>query len=187
MPRLAPRPPRDGFRQEFDGLEIAEVADLAIVSIATPQGRDAELARAVSGAYGIALPSVGASVEADADEIRFLGLQPGQCFALFERRDDRPVETITRKLSDSGYYTDQSDSWAVLRLSGTRCREALERICPLDLHVETFVTGAVARTAMEHLGVIIFRDGEDSFLLLSARSSAPSFLHAVVTSAKNIQ
>ena len=187
MPRLVSRPPLDGFRQEFDGLEIAEVADLAIVSIATPQGREAELARAVSDAYGIALPPVGASVGADTGNLRFLGLQPGQCFALFERRDDRPVEAIARKLSDGGYYTDQSDSWAVLRLSGARCREALERICPLDLHPETFATGAVARTAMEHLGVIIFRDGEDSFLLLSARSSASSFLHAVVTSAKSIQ
>ncbi|MDA4844472.1 sarcosine oxidase subunit gamma [Hoeflea poritis] len=187
MPRLAPSSPLNGFRQEFDRLEITEITDLALVSIASPQGREAELASAVSGAYGIALPPVGSSVEADAGEPRFLGLQPGQCFALFERQDEGPVDIIARKLSDAGYYTDQSDSWAVLRVSGTRCREALERICPLDLHPQTFVTGAVARTVMEHLGVIIFRDGEDSFLLLSARSSAPSFLHAVVTSAKNIQ
>ncbi|WP_419913224.1 sarcosine oxidase subunit gamma [Hoeflea sp.] len=187
MPSLTANSPLDGFRQDFDGIEIAEVLDLAIVSIATPQGREAELASAVSEAYGIALPAVGTSIKAGSAEIRFLGLQPGQCFSVFERQDDRPVETITRKLSDSGYFTDQSDSWAVLRLSGERSREALERICPLDLHPGKFEPGAVARTAMEHLGVIILRDEDNAFMLFSARSSAPSFLHAVITSANNIQ
>jgi sarcosine oxidase subunit gamma len=39
---------------------------------------------------------------------------------------------------------------------------------------------------MEHLGTIVLRDGTDSFLLLSAHSSAESFLHAVETSIRNV-
>ncbi|WP_169054055.1 sarcosine oxidase subunit gamma family protein [Nitratireductor sp. XY-223] len=187
MPSLVANSPLGDFRQEFDGLEVAEVTGLAIVSIATPHGREAELAGAVLDAWGIEFPPVGASIESTAGEIRILGLQPGQVFALFQRDDERPAEAIARKIGDYGYYTDQSDSWAILRISGDRSREALERICALDLHPDVFKTGGVARTVMEHLGVIVLRDKDDAFLLLSARSSAPSFLHAVVTSAKNIQ
>jgi sarcosine oxidase subunit gamma len=39
---------------------------------------------------------------------------------------------------------------------------------------------------MEHLGVLILRSGDDEYLLLSASSSARSFLHAVETSLRNI-
>ena len=43
-----------------------------------------------------------------------------------------------------------------------------------------------ARTVMEHLGVLILRTGEDDYLLLSASSSAKSFLHAVEVSLTNV-
>ena len=39
---------------------------------------------------------------------------------------------------------------------------------------------------MEHLGTIIIRTEQDTFLLLSASSSAGSFLHAVETSIRNV-
>ena len=71
-------------------------------------------------------------------------------------------------------------------MSGTGVRVALERICPLDLDDQAFPEGRVARTAMEHLSVIILRDGPDSFLLMSPRSSARSFRHAVELSVENV-
>ncbi|MYA88775.1 MAG: sarcosine oxidase subunit gamma, partial [Boseongicola sp. SB0662_bin_57] len=37
-------------------------------------------------------------------------------------------------------------------------------------------------TVMEHMGAMAIRTGDDAFLLLSAGSSAESFLHAVETS-----
>ena len=76
--------------------------------------------------------------------------------------------------------------WVMLEISGPKSREALARLCTLDLHADTFAEGEVARTMMEHLGVIILRNAPDSFILLSARSSAKSFLHAVETSIDNI-
>ena len=82
--------------------------------------------------------------------------------------------------------TLQSDNWVGVRISGTRSRDALERICPLDLHPDVFGIDQVARTVMEHLGVIILREDKDSFLMLSASSSAKSFLHAIETSIHNV-
>ena len=74
----------------------------------------------------------------------------------------------------------------MLRLRGEKAREALERICLLDLDESAFQVGDAARTAMEHLGTVILREGSDCFLLMSAGSSAKSFLHAVETSVRNV-
>ena len=51
---------------------------------------------------------------------------------------------------------------------------------------EAFGDGRVARTVMEHLGVIIHRESDGTYLLMSASSSAESFLHAVETSIKYV-
>jgi sarcosine oxidase subunit gamma len=39
---------------------------------------------------------------------------------------------------------------------------------------------------MEHMGAIVARTGDETYLLLSASSSAKSFAHAVEVSAKNV-
>ncbi len=183
---LTARPPLDGYSQTFGDLKLAERTDMALVSIATPLGGDDALNEALNEAFKVRVPDIGQSAVSAIDGTRFLGLQPGQIFAMFTDGAVQPVATISGKLGDAGYYTDQSDSWVVLQLSGPRAREALERICPIDLHPDTFPDGAVTRTVMDHLGTIILRTGNDTFVLLSARSSAKSFHHAVLTSINNI-
>ena len=118
--------------------------------------------------------------------MRLLGLQQDQVFALFNHGGNRPVAEIEKAVGGAGYYTDQSDSWAILRLTGAAAIPALERICTLDLDTAAFPIGAGARTGMEHLNVILLREEADGFILMSARSSAASFLHAVETSVRNV-
>ena len=183
---LTARPPLDGYSQQFGDLDCTELTDTALVSIATPLGGEDALGAAVKQAFKVALPAVGQSTVSGTDGTRFLGLQPGQVFAMLASDSDRAAAIIADKLGDAGYYTDQSDSWVILQLSGLQARKALERICPIDLHTDAFAVGAVTRTVMEHLGTIILRTGTDTFVLLSARSSAKSFQHAVLTSINNI-
>ena len=105
---------------------------------------------------------------------------------MFDHPGDHAARVISNQLGEAGYYTDQTDSWVTLRVSGAKSRTALERICPIDLDPKAFSPGAVTRTVMEHHGAIILRDGQNSFVLLSARSSACSFLRAVERSVDNI-
>jgi heterotetrameric sarcosine oxidase gamma subunit len=184
---LTARPPLDGYRQQFDDLEIAEVTDMSLVSIATPMGGQDTLDTALKQAFNAEIPAVGRSTRSGDGGTRFLGLQPGQVFAMFADSGDQAVAAISGRLGDAGYYTDQSDSWVILQLSGPCSRRALERICPIDLHPDAFPEEAVTRTVMEHLGTIILRTGSDTFILMSARSSAKSFQHAVLTSINNVQ
>jgi sarcosine oxidase subunit gamma len=183
---LIAKSPLGGLRQEFDGVTIAEVTDRAIVSVATPHDGEEALSKAVASAYQTEIPAVGQSTLSDVDNARLLGMQPDQFYLLFNDSNSPAVEEVAEQLGDSGYLTDQSDSWVTIRVSGPKCRTALRHICPIDLHPSTFSEGSVARTVMEHLGTIIVREGQDSFLLMSPRSSAASFLHAVQASVENV-
>ncbi len=176
----------NGFHQTWDGVELSEVTNKALVSIAVPLKGEAQFQTAMKKAFEADVPETGASSFSKDKSKQFLGLQKDQLFAVFDREDDYPTSVISEALSDKGYYTDQSDSWVVLRLQGIKCRKALERICPLNLHQDVFAINEVARTTMEHLAAIIVRDDKDSFILMSPRSSAHSFLHAIETSVKNI-
>jgi methylglutamate dehydrogenase subunit D len=179
---LAAHSPLGGYNKDFAAVTLTELTDLAVVSIATPMGGRDALANLVESAFGLALPGVGSSSHAGEGNTRLLGLQRDQMFLLFQHGGDDALPVVADKLGEVGYYTDQSDTWAILRMAGPGRRTALERICMLDLSPDAFAVGAVARTTMEHLGVIILRDDADSFLLMSARSSARSFLHAIETS-----
>ncbi len=178
--------PLGGYAETFGGVSLAEEAGLALVSAAVPLGGDDAFAAALASGLGAARPATGASAPGERYGARLLGMQPDQLFILFEAPDpDRAAETVAEALGPAAYVTDQSDSWATLRIWGTGARAALERICMLDLDDAAFPEGRVARTVMEHLAVIVLRDGPNSFLLMSPRSSARSFLHAVEVSIGN--
>ena len=177
--------PLDGFSRGFNGVSLTEVSDRSIVSIATPLGGEAGLSKALTKTYKVALPKVGQSLASPLDNAVFMGMAQDQIFVLFDHSDDKPVEVVSKHLKDSAYLTDQSDSYVMLRVSGVNSRLVLERICPIDLAPAAFPVGSLARTIMEHLGTVIVHEKEDTFLLMSARSSAKSFLEAVETSAVN--
>ncbi len=159
---------------------IVERSDLALVSVATPQGGEAALDAALRRGWKLDKPSPTRSTR--AGEVHALSIAPDQMMLIFphDRADAEPV--VRGRLDGSGYTTDQTDVWVALSISGPDTLAALARLCPLNLDPGAFPDGASARTAMEHMGAIILRLGDDRFLLLSASSSATSFLHAVETS-----
>lgn len=186
-PSLSVRSPLGGYDRTIETVVISETTDLALVSVAVPLGGDARFSAALASGFGAARPATGDSTLGDRLAARVLGMQPDQMFILFDPPNpDRAAETVSAVLESAAYVTDQSDSWTILRMAGTGVRAALERICPLDLDNEAFPQGRVARTVMEHFAVIVLRDGIDSFLLMSPRSSAGSFLHAVELSVRNV-
>ncbi len=183
--KLTSAPPLAGYDQEFDGVHLNAPADLAIVSFALPLGQDAAAKKAIKAAYGVALPEVGHTISTKDGAILLVRLSLDQGFVLFAHPTPDAEPHVSRLLKGAVYTTDQTDVWAALGLSGPRSRTVLERICPIDLHPGAFAEGAAARTSMEHLGTLIIRTNADTFLLLSASSSAKSFLHAVETSIHN--
>ena len=179
---LTAQPALGGYQETFDGVSLQELTELAIISIAVPNGGADAVSKALSDTYGASLPKAGETSRSEDGQTRFLGMARDQMFAIFNHPEPNALNIVAGKLKDVSYLTSQSDNWVGLRLSGPNSRDVLERICPRDLEPSQFAEGKVARTAMEHMGVIILPGGKDAFLLITASSSAASFLHAVETS-----
>ncbi|MGB0854253.1 MAG: sarcosine oxidase subunit gamma [Pikeienuella sp.] len=184
MDKLIATTPLGGFSATFSGTALAEVTDLALVSLACPLGGEAALDTALADGLSLSRPAAGGSIQKDGQ--RLIWTTPDQMLLAFEHDGPDAAAVIAGKLGEAAYLTDQTDNWCALSLNGPLARAALERICPVDLHPDAFAENAAARTVMEHMGAIIVRTGPDEFLLLSASSSAGSFLHAVETSLKNV-
>ncbi len=175
-----------GYHQSFEGVDLCEVTDIAIVSIAIPRNAEPSVGTTIIDVFGIILPSAGKSVVARDMQICFVGLGPDTFFAISQHLTAEAVKTVSAKLENTAYTTDQTDGWVALEISGVMACTALERICPIDLHPTQFEVNDIARTSMEHLGALIIRTDADKYLILSASSSARSFLHAIETSIKNV-
>lgn len=177
--------PMDGYSENFDGVSLREVADLDIVSIALPLGGEELALTAIQSVFGISAPPVGTSATTVEQSARLVRLAQDQLFVLIARAKTDAADHIADQFNGAAYTTDQTDGWTGLEIAGTRARDILERICPLDLHPHAFAINSAARTSMEHLGTIIIRTGDETYQLLSASSSAGSFLYAVKTSVLN--
>ena len=186
--KLTARPALSGLVYKTGDITVTEVTALALVSVAIPNGEREIVSKKLLENYYVDIPDIGKYTSSDKENMRFLGLQSDQFFALFDYIGDHAVAHLKAKVSEIAYLSDQSDSWLMLRLSaktGEQCRRVLERICPLDLHPDSFTEASVARTAMEHLAVIIVHESDGQYLLMSPRSSAQSFLHTVTKSIEN--
>ena len=178
-----------GYENSFSFLSIKELHEQAIVSLAIPNGGKTRAKKTLKMLFGVDCPRVGNSALSKDGGARLIRLGPDQLFCLLSDKRDTfsAYREITQKLGQDIYTTDQSDVWVCLELSGAQTLKALERICPINLHPDHFIVGNIAQTMMEHLGTIILRSDEDTYILLSASSSAKSFLQAMETSIQNTQ
>ena len=183
---LLPESPLGGVEIEMDGFNITEVTDKSLVMVALPREKFSEVESSMDKSCGLKLPEMERSSESKDSSITLWRLQKNQVLAYFTYEGSDAEAHLSSRLSAPAYYTDQSDTWAMIRVSGHRSRDVLERICPIDISPEAFPVGGVSRTIMEHIGTIIFRDGDDSYVLLTMRSFGRSMLHAIEVSAENV-
>ena len=177
---LEAAPALGGANLRYGMSKIVERGDLALVSVATPQGGDEALATALKDGWSLDVPAPTRSTT--SGDTRAIRTAADQMLLVFAHATPDANAHVQGKLNGAGYTTDQTDVWVVLEISGPEVIPALERICPLDLDDSAFPVNASGRTSIEHMGAMIVRTGEDAYLLLSASSSARSFLHAVETS-----
>ena len=172
------------YKNDFGTVQVEELADKALVSIAEPLGIKTKLKTVIRKSLGAEWPEIG-KVNLSKKGYQLLGIQSDMCFAFFDHPGGLADANINASLKGNAYCTDHSDAWCMIKISGVGVYSALERICPLDISPKTFEIGSVASTSMEHLGVIILKDAQNSFILLGATSSANDLLHAVTVSISN--
>lgn len=186
MYKLAPRPVFDNIAHSWTGLSIAPASIGELISISSRLGQEADLGKNFKKAHGTTLPSPTKWIKFDQGHIGWLG--PDQYLAEIDHTDEYIDQNAATALGGSASVTLQSDAWVGLDISGERVAELLERLIALDTSDTAFPAGSMARTQMHHLGVILLRypDTQNIYRILSARSSAQYFLHAVTQTAQNI-
>jgi methylglutamate dehydrogenase subunit D len=168
------------------GVVAQDQCELQLAIVIVRQGRREALAQRVRERYGIELP-VG-NVRVRAEQISFAGLGPETWLACRAQAGHDFVASLRADLASLVSVSDQSDGYAVLRLSGPKVRETLAKLIPLDLHPRVFKVGDVASTVASHMGVMLWRledsaDGLSVFEVAVFRSLASSFQHALSESA----
>jgi sarcosine oxidase subunit gamma len=148
------------------------------------KGQRAALSARLSEKYGLRLPEGPRRVANGTAAI--MGLGP-RTF-LFQREAGSSLEPqLAQAFGDTAAVTDQSDTYAVLRLGGPRVRELLEKCVAIDLHDKVFAPGSVASTSCAHIGVIVWRLDDEAglarFELAVFRSFARSLWQFIEESA----
>jgi len=190
--KLTASSPLDGHCTIVNGASLVEVSPRSIVSVSPFTGNETVFNEAIgklfNGAYANATKAY------DFTGKNACVLMPsshGQWFLCFDDEVLDPVATASDLLgkmtTKQVAMTDQSDAWVILSLTGPLIHRTLERICPIDCSSLAMPIGSTARTMIEHLGTIILRrpnddQGNPCFWLMSARSSAASFLRVVIGS-----
>jgi len=183
---LTPESPLGGYARSFGETRLAEVAGLGLVAAAIPPGGERDSEEALRARLFCTVPQPGRYTVAQDGSTRVLWTAPGQLLLMLPHDGTGAAEALEPQLGGALRLTELSDAYSVLALEGPLARPALERICPLDLHAQAFGPDHAARTLMEHISATILRIGEDGFRLLSPRSTARDFCHAVEVSLANV-
>lgn len=187
MPDLTPVSALAGMNNSIGCVTLQEVTDRALVSIAFGPAERERVSDSLQQSTGTHLPAVGSCTSID-NSTTLLGLQLDQVWLSLSHDGSAMDKTAhdRLRLPDGVYLTDQSDGWTALVLSGDKVQSVLERLCPLDLDTQQFPVDAVARTSIDHSGVILVRKAVNAYELITPRSSVASFVHAVESVAEHI-
>lgn len=146
---------------------------------------------AIMARKGIAAEAIGAALGVGAptrplflrgkDGTMLVGTGAGTWLA---RADDAAplwAEDLARRLAGLASVSDQSDGYALTRLTGEGARIALQRGAAIDFHPEVFTPGSAATTVIAHIGVIAWRCDDEAgrpvFEVATFRSFSDSFHH----------
>jgi heterotetrameric sarcosine oxidase gamma subunit len=171
------------------GVMATDRDGLAIARITARKGPLAALTSRVRERFGVELAEGPRRVEANG--VVFVGMGVETWLAIAEHGFASAggfTASLREAVDDLAAVSDQTGSYAVLRLTGPCVRDTLAKFVPLDLHARVFDPGSAASTIASHIPVTLWRlpDGSGGlpvFEIAAPRSYAGSFWHVVVESA----
>lgn len=173
------------------GVLAAEREGPAVARVEARKGQATRVAQLLRAELGIEPPE--GPRRASRGDAALAGIAPQTWLATREGADGTFPQTLRSLLGDCASVVDQSDAFAVIRLTGPRVREMLAKLVPIDVHPRSFRVNDVAQTLCGHVRVVLWRleDGTSSvptddgartdavFELWAGRSLADSLWRAV--------
>lgn len=167
MPDLIAKPALGLAPVTEGGVTLSEAAWQPVFSLSPFPGQVAAVSAALAP-LGLAFPAPNAWAEGQ-----------GGCRILWTGRAQAFLIGAAPPANLPAAVTDQSDAWVTLDLAGAEARAVLARLVPLDLR--RAAPGQAARSALNHMPLILMVEGEAAFRLMTFRSMARTAWHELVT------
>ena len=162
MPDLIAKPALGHAPLTLAETTLAEATWAPVYSVALFPGKEMAVAKSLKS-LGLSFPKPNTWAEKGGARIVWTGRD--QAFLIgAEVPPDMPAA-----------ITDQSDGWVTLTLAGPQAKAVLSRLVSLDLR--NVNKGDAARTALNHLPLILITEEPDSFRLMTFRSMARTAWH----------
>jgi methylglutamate dehydrogenase subunit D len=164
-------------------VRLKERRGLKLRVIAALSRQEAAVEGAVRKITGLELPRGPKRVAAKG--LALIGTAPGQWLAIAEDDSSKQIlDVLAQHLAGHAAITEQSDSKAVIRISGARARDVMAKGCSLDLHPRVFKPGDAATTAVALVDCQLWQiDDTPSYDLAVPSSFAESFWSWLASSA----
>lgn len=176
---------RHGAAAGRAGVVLAELGDFSLVQIMARRGGWAQTAKVARARFGVAPPARPAAVFGNGAVLVWSG--PDQFLALADRDTEPSLGELREAFAGAASLSDQSDGRCLIRLTGTRVREALAKLSSLDLHDSAFPVGSAAATSIDHTNVSLWRGpdgpGGATYDLLVFTSFASSLWNTILDAA----
>jgi methylglutamate dehydrogenase subunit D len=141
------------------GVTLELCAEFAIATVIARRGRLDSLRTRVADEFGIELPPTPKCVSTNG--VAFVWSGPEQWLVLGKTLPATEfVRRLASSLGNSASINEQTDGRAVIRVGGPAARQALAKICALDLHRDAFKPGDAAVTRMAQLNVSLWQIDE---------------------------
>ena len=161
---------------------IAENTSVAMASLATRRGREADVAAAAQTA-GIPQPGPGQAEQAALYGAIWLGDQQWMVEAPFKTHED--ITAVLKPIfGEAASITEQTDAWVRFDVAAPDLAALFERLCNYDLRAKP--PGSATRTVIDHLGCYVVLRAPGHVSVIGPRSSAHALHHALITAAKSV-
>ena len=163
---------------ERPALELAIIENRAICQVFAAKGQTAAVASALSLSQEPGVASV-------SDQFTALPLSPGQWMLhSASGRDGTFCTDLRSRLTGIGYVSEQSHGRLIIRVSGSKARQLLQKGCRLDMHPSVMSQGSCAQTPVAQVGVLLHQiDDAPGYDLMIYSGFAQSFWHWLTESA----
>lgn len=157
------------------GVVALERDGLGLAVVLVRRNKQEQLAQSIRDGFGVELPCGPRRIA--AGDFAIAGTSPGGWLATHTRGSAALTGFLDGLVGGLASVSDQSDGYCVLRLVGSKVRDTLCKLVPVDIHQNAFPVGAVAATAAAHISVTIWRvedhtDGTPAFEIVVPRSLA---------------
>lgn len=155
---------------KIGSLTLKEINWENITTIQPFRGKAKIVSKSINKNFELNLPGVGKSICSKNNKIMWLGMN--QFLFLGDKI----------KMKEAA-FTDQSDAWTILLLTGDKAADVMDRLCPAD--TRSLINGDVIRSMIGHMSAIVEKTGS-GFQLMVFRAFAETVLHEVCNSMRSV-